>query len=106
MDDEDFPRTEGQIPDVINTNQPKSLNELQERVCDLEKELQESRKAVAEVQALMKKKFELADDREIEAGPSTTKNFNKVRDDDSHYFDSYGYQEIHEIMIKGMMFSF
>ncbi|KDQ16021.1 hypothetical protein BOTBODRAFT_107545 [Botryobasidium botryosum FD-172 SS1] len=75
--------------------QPETLQEAQHRIKKLEEQLLHARTDVADLRNLIKSRLDLVDD----ASPAEQRKAIE-RDDDTHYFQSYGYDEIHAVMIQ------
>lgn len=72
------------------------VDALRAQVADLTLALNGTRRALEERVGVQRKDAEGEQDT-----ASEPKGKGKERDDDTHYFESYAYNDIHEIMIKG-----
>ncbi|KAG8932198.1 hypothetical protein FRC02_001550 [Tulasnella sp. 418] len=84
----DWSDSEADAPDSTSKSKSKrKSNETDaERITRLEAELAEARRGVLEYRDLVKKKFEVLEDIAFKDDDESPK-----RDDDTHYFNSYGY---------------
>ncbi|KAI5987412.1 S-adenosyl-L-methionine-dependent methyltransferase [Pisolithus marmoratus] len=84
-----------------NLNQPISPPPIR-RIRHLEEKLSQAQQDLADYRNIVSQKIDVASFAEIvseEPGSSTAKDAD-VRDDDSHYFQSYGETDIHAVMIN------
>ncbi|KIO02960.1 hypothetical protein M404DRAFT_638181 [Pisolithus tinctorius Marx 270] len=99
-DDESPPTANLQQP-----NEPTDLATAVRRIRHLEEKLSQAQKDLADYRNIVSQKVDVARFAEIvsEPGPSsslTKDRVDDVRDDDSHYFQSYGEIDIHAVMIN------
>lgn len=99
-DDESPPTANPQQP-----NEPTDLATAVRRIRHLEEKLSQAQKDLADYRNIVSQKVDVARFAEIvsEPGPSsslTKDGVDDVRDDDSHYFQSYGEIDIHAVMIN------
>ncbi|KIJ59063.1 hypothetical protein HYDPIDRAFT_101466 [Hydnomerulius pinastri MD-312] len=92
-DDEDSPSG------ATSSSPPSDLSSALKRIQILEQKLSQAQKDMIDYRTLVTQKLDISNIIEIinEQGPSTSQ---AIRDDDSHYFQSYGYNDIHAVMIQ------
>ncbi|KAI5995140.1 S-adenosyl-L-methionine-dependent methyltransferase [Pisolithus albus] len=81
--------------------EPTDLATAVRRIRYLEEKLSQAQKDLADYRSIVSQKVDVASFAEIisDPGPSTSKAAD-ARDDDSHYFQSYGEIDIHAVMIN------
>ncbi|KAI6107141.1 S-adenosyl-L-methionine-dependent methyltransferase [Pisolithus croceorrhizus] len=101
LDLDDWSDDEGPSSLAHPQPEPTDLATAVRRIRYLEEKLSQSQKDLADYRNIVSKKVDVASFVEIisEPGPSTTK-IADARDDDSHYFQSYGEIDIHAVMIN------
>ncbi|KAF9220251.1 S-adenosyl-L-methionine-dependent methyltransferase [Gyrodon lividus] len=92
--DDEGPPTSGRPP-----SPPSDLSSALTRIQVLEQKLSQAQKDMTDYRKLVTEKLDISNIAEIvnEPGPSTSE---AIRDDDTHYFQSYGYNDIHAVMIQ------
>ncbi|KAH6679605.1 putative ribosomal protein arginine N-methytransferase rmt3 [Halenospora varia] len=93
-----------EIQDLDTQDKGKGIDrnpgELVARVSELEEELRRIQFQFEDYRTTVKETLDKKwDDNSTAPGPSATEKEEK-RDDDSHYFSSYSYNDIHEVMLK------
>ncbi|KAI0783458.1 protein arginine N-methyltransferase [Abortiporus biennis] len=86
----------------INTNQnPIDLTTANRRIKNFEEKLEQARKDMKDYRDFVSKRLNLAGLAEALHEPSSSTHIaTPLRDDDSHYFQSYGENDIHAVMIQ------
>ncbi|KIO25717.1 hypothetical protein M407DRAFT_75351 [Tulasnella calospora MUT 4182] len=86
--------SDDEVPGGGTTTEPAKEKSLVKKVKKLEAQLKEAREAVQQMRQLVQGRLNLLEpDSEAVAPPAP-------RDDDSHYFNSYAYNDIHATMIQ------
>ncbi|KIK65562.1 hypothetical protein GYMLUDRAFT_70665 [Collybiopsis luxurians FD-317 M1] len=91
---EDDPLLQYQPEDWTDSEDETSLPS-ERRIQLLEKKLAEAKRDFAEFRKIVTQRFSLTD-----TGESSDQSAAPKRDDDSHYFESYGANDIHAVMIQ------
>ncbi|KAE9402260.1 S-adenosyl-L-methionine-dependent methyltransferase [Gymnopus androsaceus JB14] len=96
---EDDPMLQYQPDDWTDSEDDEQSIPAERRIQLLEKKLAQAKREFEEYRKIVTQRFSLVDIAESSSGESS-KTSEPKRDDDSHYFESYGANEIHAIMIQ------
>ncbi|KAF8272591.1 S-adenosyl-L-methionine-dependent methyltransferase [Lactarius quietus] len=79
---------------------PSDLISATRRIAALEKKLAAAKEDLAEYRSMVNQRADIALIREAIDAPGEPVASSSKRDDDSHYFDSYGENDVHAVMIQ------
>ncbi|TFY72550.1 hypothetical protein EVG20_g489 [Dentipellis fragilis] len=83
-----------------NENTPSDLTSATRRIDLLEKKLQEAQRDLVDYKGLVSNKLDIGSLRDAINEPGPSGAGSSARDDDTHYFESYGANDIHAVMIQ------
>ncbi|KAA1472227.1 S-adenosyl-L-methionine-dependent methyltransferase [Dentipellis sp. KUC8613] len=86
--------------DSDDENAPSDLTSAKRRIDLLEKKLQEAQRDLADYKGLVSNRLDIGSLRDAISEPGPSGAGSSARDDDTHYFESYGANDIHAVMIQ------